>query len=86
MGLAYALARIERVSGSWLAILLPGWGNPEPSWLRSHPATEERIKRLEQYAQSYPYQQVLSEIELPPNYVFKVSRHAPRWRIGGLWR
>jgi heat shock protein HtpX len=86
MGLAYALARIERVSGSWLAILLPGWGNPEPSWLRSHPATEERIKRLEEYAQSYPYQQVLSEIELPPNYVFKVSRHAPRWRIGGLWR
>ena len=23
-----------------------GWGNPEPSWLRTHPATEERISLL----------------------------------------
>ncbi|WP_086497682.1 zinc metalloprotease HtpX, partial [Acinetobacter seifertii] len=34
-GLALALAKIERESR---ARLLPGWGNPEPSWLRTHPA------------------------------------------------
>jgi heat shock protein HtpX len=45
-GLASALAKIERVSRSWRAWLLPGWGNPEPSWLRTHPATAERIQRL----------------------------------------
>jgi heat shock protein HtpX len=45
-GLASALAKIERVSRSWRAWLWPGWGNPEPSWLRTHPATQERISRL----------------------------------------
>ncbi len=45
-GLASALARIERANLSWRGWLLPGWGNPEPSWLRSHPATTERIRRL----------------------------------------
>ncbi len=45
-GLASALAKIERVSRSWRAWLWPGWGNPEPSWLRTHPATQDRISRL----------------------------------------
>ncbi|MEI2420259.1 M48 family metalloprotease, partial [Arthrospira platensis SPKY2] len=44
--LARALVRIERVTRSWRAWLLPGWGNPEPSWLRTHPLTEERVGRL----------------------------------------
>jgi len=34
-GLASALAKIERVSRSWRAWLWPGWGNPEPSCLRT---------------------------------------------------
>ena len=42
-GLAEALIRIEQVSRSWRSLLLPGWGNPEPSWLRTHPATAERV-------------------------------------------
>ena len=46
LGLANALAIIEEGSRSWRAWLLPGWGSPEPSWLRTHPATEERIRRL----------------------------------------
>ncbi|MHB8826004.1 MAG: M48 family metalloprotease [Thiobacillus sp.] len=45
-GLARALGKIERASRAWQAWLLPGWGNPEPSWLRTHPATDERIRRL----------------------------------------
>ena len=45
-GLASALAKIERVSRSWRAWLLPGWGNPEPSWLRTHPATAERLSLI----------------------------------------
>jgi len=51
MGLASALARLERAQGGWFRrILLPGQGVPEPSWLRTHPATEERIARLRELA------------------------------------
>ncbi len=51
MALASALAKLERAQGGWLKrILLPGQGVPEPSWLRTHPATEERIARLKELA------------------------------------
>lgn len=46
LGLASALAKVELTGRSWRALLLPGWGNPQPSWLRSHPPTAERIRRL----------------------------------------
>lgn len=81
--LASALARIERASHSWRAWLLPGWGNPEPSWLRTHPPTEERIRRL-------------LSLELPapggeaPMPAFRhrpaAVRAGPRWYPGGVWR
>lgn len=46
-GLASALAKIERRHRSFLQrLMLPGWGLPEPSWLRTHPPTGERIRRL----------------------------------------
>lgn len=86
MGLASALARIEQSQRSWLSILLPGWGNPEPSWLRSHPATLERIKRLKAYALQNPSQAWLSAGDESLNYIVNAYSRAPRWRIGGLWR
>jgi len=86
MGLAYALARIERVQRGWLSILLPGWGNPEPSWLRSHPSTDERIKRLKQYAADRPSEQWLPDSDLPLSYRANRYNRAPLWRIGGFWR
>ncbi len=45
-GLTSALMKIERRQRRFLDLLLPGWGLPEPSWLRTHPPTEERIRRL----------------------------------------
>ncbi|EFH4995110.1 M48 family metalloprotease [Escherichia coli] len=82
-GLASALAKIERVSRSWRAWLLPGWGNPEPSWLRTHPATAERIKRLLELAPPpamppFPSARFVPEVTVSPR--------PPRWRTGGLWR
>lgn len=85
-GLASALARIEQVSRSWRNLLLPGWGNPEPSWLRTHPATAERIRRL----------LAMTEVEQPPSPEWlagpwhrpdypQLSRTRPRWRVGGYW-
>lgn len=86
MGLASALAKIEHTQRSWLSILLPGWGNPEPSWLRSHPSTAERINRLTRYAEATHNQQWLEDDRLPLNYIARSYNRAPRWRIGGLWR
>lgn len=46
-GLAMALRKLERAQGKmWEGILLPGSRIPDPSILRSHPRTEDRIERL----------------------------------------
>jgi heat shock protein HtpX len=45
--LASALQKLERAQGRrWENIFLPGGRIPDPSVLRTHPATEERVKRL----------------------------------------
>ena len=82
-GLASALAKIERVSRSWRAWLLPGWGNPEPSWLRTHPATAERIERLLELAPP-PAMPPFPSARFDPEVT--ISPRPPRWRTGGLWR
>lgn len=81
--LAKALEKIEQADHPWQAILLPGWGNPEPSWLRTHPATEERVQRL----QALPS----SDSVLWPTHGAQYPQHephrtTPRWYPGGLWR
>lgn len=46
-GLARALSRLERMQGRlWEAALPPGARIPDPSILRSHPETRERVERL----------------------------------------
>ena len=46
-GLASALAKMERLQGRlWETILFPGQRIPDPSLLRTHPPTQERIDRL----------------------------------------
>ncbi|KRT53623.1 zinc metalloprotease HtpX [endosymbiont of Ridgeia piscesae] len=46
-GLANALVKIEQRSGSLLErLFLPGRRIPEPSLLRTHPPTKERVRRL----------------------------------------
>ncbi len=46
-GLASALEKIEYYQGGWIErILFPGRKLPDPSILRTHPETEERIRRI----------------------------------------
>jgi len=46
-GLMSALAKIEELQGGWMErILLPGRRVPDPSLLRTHPRTGDRISRL----------------------------------------
>ena len=82
-GLASALMAIERVQRGWRAWLFPGWGSPEPSWLRTHPATEERVRRLLELARRIPPPE--HDAGAPPSFP-PPSSSAPRYRPGsGLW-
>lgn len=53
-GLAAALEKLERVSqGGWLSqVLKPGQNRIDPSWIRSHPATKDRVRQLQEVANS----------------------------------
>jgi heat shock protein HtpX len=84
-GLASALDKLDRYQGGWLEqIFLPGQRSPDPSVLRSHPPTAERIRRL---LALEPQRQVVrllvpeqaGELPWPP-----VTR-PPRWRGFGTW-
>lgn len=46
-GLASALVKLEKIQGRrWESLVLPGSRLPEPSILRTHPKTEDRVRRL----------------------------------------
>lgn len=46
-GLASGLEKLDQLAGGWLdRVFLPGRRVPDPSLLRTHPSTEERIRRL----------------------------------------
>jgi heat shock protein HtpX len=46
-GLASALTRLEKVQGRlWESVVLPGGRTPNPSVLRTHPLTADRVRRL----------------------------------------
>lgn len=89
-GLARALAKIERAQGGWWErIVLPGRRIPDPSLLRTHPETRERVERLMALKADGG-----SELEILPvagrsfdsRRVFgaPISR-PPRWHVNGLW-
>lgn len=85
-GLMSALAKIEHYQGGWMErVFMPNRKLPDPSLLRTHPLTEERIKRLYELAQQqsdshiHPHHNEILTHSLPES----VKR--PRRRINGLW-
>ncbi len=82
-GLASALAKLEAHNRGWLRrILLPGRSDPEPSLLRTHPPTQERIRRLLELARRpqdiAPLPAFLRKDRLPLSG--KLPMHRPRRR------
>jgi len=81
-GLASALGKIEHRNISlWQRILVPGYRDPEPSVLRTHPDTSERIRRLMKLADE---QQAKQEADgtrhiLLPHHLKPI--HPPRHRL-----
>ncbi len=85
MGLAAALEKLERYQGRmWEQILLPDRRLPEPSLLRTHPPTEERIRRLMEIAPK-------DRRPLPPlpedswPHDWPRIHRPPRWHWSGIW-
>ncbi len=89
MGLASALSRLERYEGRFwedLVYPVPGRRIPQPSLLRSHPPTEDRIARLHQLSGSPGLPQIVI-VEEPMVSMLGYGPIAmrPRYRFPGLW-
>jgi heat shock protein HtpX len=84
--LASALLKIEQLQGSWIErLILPGRKIPEPSLLRTHPPTEERVRRLLslQKPDGGAYHDHLHQ---QPHYMQdKPIQRRPGWHLNGLW-
>jgi heat shock protein HtpX len=85
-GLASALAKLERRQGRfWEEVILPGRRMPDPSLLRTHPPSRERVRRLlELYAPAGPLPEIEDgPVDLP---AYAAARLAPpRLRWHGVW-
>jgi len=88
-GLVSALAKLERYTGRFwedLMFPVPGRRVPQPSLLRSHPRTEDRIARLRELAPEPKPPPIVAEDV--PTYVFspwQTDLLAPRVRWPGIW-
>lgn len=84
-GLASALVKIDAIQGGWMErIALPGRRIPDPSLLRTHPKTQDRVERLMSLEVKLPpLQTVLQDID--NTHFTGPSSRAPRWRFNGLW-
>jgi heat shock protein HtpX len=86
-GLASALEKMEQDQrGPWERLLLPGRRIPEPSLLRTHPPTDERVRRLLDLSGREPrYQPMSGYFTAHPLDRLGLLPERPRWHIGGLW-
>jgi heat shock protein HtpX len=84
-GLASALIKLERQRGVWEQILMPGYRLPEPSVLRTHPPTAERVARLRALVEEEPPDRLwLDRPELVPRSPPAVVL-GPRHRLFRPW-
>jgi heat shock protein HtpX len=89
MALASALRRLERYTGSFwedLMFPVPGRRIPQPSLLRSHPTTEERVARLMQLDRRR-LRPIIHVADEPLLSLFGSTRIGmrPRYRWPGVW-
>lgn len=88
-GLASALHKVERHTGRFwedLMFPVPARRVPQPSVLRSHPTTEQRIARLRQLDPTTTYPQIVV-VEEPMVSLVGMGPISmrPRYRFPGLW-
>ncbi|MCW9014066.1 MAG: zinc metalloprotease HtpX [Gammaproteobacteria bacterium] len=85
-GLAAALIKIEHYQNGWIERLIaPGRRLPDPSLLRSHPATQQRIYRLKKLATDAAHKPLTKSHDVLKNWRPSIPVDKPRRRISGLW-
>lgn len=92
-GLASALAKLERItSGTGFPWIVPGREKSQtvPATLRTHPPTDERIRRI--LAAGHSIDNFAPFQSAPPGQQRRLSpinrervRRGPNWHIAGLW-
>lgn len=89
MGLASALSRLEHYEGRFwedLAYPVPGRRVPQPSLLRTHPPTKDRIARLHQLSRRPGLPQIVIVDEPMVSMLgYGPIAMRPRYRFPGLW-
>ncbi|HDP25315.1 MAG TPA: peptidase M48 [Deltaproteobacteria bacterium] len=85
-GLASALAKMDRYEQSiWDLVFLPGRKVPQPSILRTHPHTKERLERLAAMAgEQKPPVSDHEHIPILPEHFARIER-PPRWHWFRPW-
>ncbi len=85
-GMALALMKIEQIHQSFFErLMLPGWKVPGPSWLRTHPPTEERVQRLMHLKALAPASPMHPGGTLAGDFDRPSIARRPRYHLNGLW-
>ena len=85
VGLSHPLEKLERYQGRfWEELVLPGRRIPEPSLLRTHPPTEERIRRLLALRPADRSSDLSAHRSIDPQWLGQVPRK-PRYHWLGMW-
>ncbi len=85
-GLARSLQKMERYQGRVLEqILAPGRGVPHPSILRTHPPTDERVRRLRSLEGELVHPLLAEPELLRESLPYGRTVRAPRRHVLGIW-
>ena len=91
-GLASALEKLAYYQATpWERIFMPGRRVPDPSLLRTHPPTAERVRRLMELRARESLQGPVADPRLlaaprdPFGFLADSLPLRPRWHINGLW-
>ena len=84
-GLASALDKLERLQGGWMERMFMADARI-PHWLRTHPRTQERVRRLMALGPRTP---LIPELAMPARadaiFDMPVIARRPSWHWHGLW-
>lgn len=84
-GLALALDKLERLQGGWIERMFMVSGRVPP-WLRTHPRTQERVRRLLELRPARPpMPQLAMRGEADPFFEPPLIARQPSWHWPGLW-
>ena len=86
MGLASALNKLEWGHRGLLGRLFhPVPRIPDPSILRSHPPTEQRVHRLVEMAEEQTHDNGVPPMDIDLSHLHAPKPYRPRWHRNGMW-